>query len=86
MQLPDTCSATRALYHDDYHHTAIIATTDPDRIRPRQRIEAGEFSINSVDLAPLTKTIENGKRLVDYRAEITVRAIRAAMAGGGGGR
>lgn len=85
MQLPDRCAATRDLYHDDYHHTAIISTTDPERIRPMQRLAAGQFSINSVDLAPLTRTIENGKRLVEYRAEITVRAIRAAMAAAGGG-
>jgi creatinine amidohydrolase/Fe(II)-dependent formamide hydrolase-like protein len=84
MQLPDRCAATRDLYHDDYHHTAIIAPTDPERIRPMQRLAAGEFSINGVDLAPLAKTIENGKRLVEYRAELTVRAMRAAVAAGAG--
>jgi len=83
MQLPDECRATRALYHDDYYHTAVISTTDPERIRPLQRIAAGEFSINGVDLAPLSKTIENGRKLVEYRSDITVRAIRAAMAAAG---
>ena len=79
-QQPDDCVATRNEYHDDYHYSSIIATTDPERIRARQRIDAGLFSINGVDLSPLEKTIENGHRLVRYRAEITARAIRASIA------
>jgi len=79
-QQPDNCVATRNEYHDDYHYSSIIATTDPERIRARQRIEAGLFSINGVDLNPLEQTIENGRRLVQYRAEITARAIRASLA------
>jgi creatinine amidohydrolase len=82
FQQPDNCVATRNEYHDDYHYSSIIATTDPERIRARQRMEVGLFSINGVDLAPLERTVENGRRLVQYRAEITARAIRAAIAGG----
>jgi creatinine amidohydrolase len=82
FQQPDECSATRNEYHDDYHYSSIIATTDPERIRAEQRIEAGLFSINGVDLDPLEQTIANGLRLVQYRAEITARAIRASMATG----
>jgi creatinine amidohydrolase len=81
FQQPDNCVATRDEYHDDYHYSAIIATTDPERIRARQRIEAGLFSINGVDLNPIELTVENGRRLVQYRAEITARAIRQAIAG-----
>ena len=80
FQEPDECVATRNEYHDDYHYSSIIATTDPERIRARQRMDAGLFHINGVDLAPLERTIENGRRLVQYRAEITARAIRAAIA------
>lgn len=80
FQQPDNCVATRNEYHDDYHYSSIIATTDPERIRARQRMEAGLFSINGVDLNPLERTIENGRRLVRYRAEITARAIRASIA------
>ncbi len=82
FQQPDNCVATRNEYHDDYHYSSIIATTDPERIRARQRQEAGLFSINGVSLDPLEKTIENGRRLVQYRAEITARAIRRSIAGG----
>ncbi|MEX2473200.1 MAG: creatininase family protein [Gemmatimonadota bacterium] len=80
FQEPDNCVATRNEYHDDYHYSSIIATTDPTRIRAQQRMDAGLFSINGVDLAPLARTIANGRRLVEYRAEITARAIRDAIA------
>ena len=80
FQEPDNCVATRNEYHDDYHYSSIIATTDPERIRARQRMDVGLFSINGVDLRPLERTIENGRRLVQYRAEITARAIRASIA------
>jgi len=82
FQQPDNCVATRNEYHDDYHYSSIIATTDPERIRARQRIDAGLFSNNEVDLNPLEQTVENGRRLVAYRAEITARAIRASIARG----
>ena len=80
FQQPDVCSATRNNYHDDYHYSSIIATTDPERIRAQQRIDAGLFSINGVDLKPLKKTVANGRKLVEYRARITARAIRQAIA------
>lgn len=80
FQEPDECVATRNEYHDDYHYSSIIATTDPTRIRAQQRMDVGLFSINGVDLAPLARTIANGRRLVEYRAEITARAIREAIA------
>jgi creatinine amidohydrolase len=83
FQQPDDCVATRNEYHDDYHYSSIIATTDPERIRARQRLEVGLFSINGVNLNPLEQTVENGRRLVQYRAEITARAIRGAIAGAG---
>ena len=79
FQQPDNCVATRNEFHDDYHYSSIIATTDPTRIRAQQRMERGLFSINGVDLSPLERTIANGRRLVGYRAEITARAIRTAI-------
>ncbi|MDA0329423.1 MAG: creatininase family protein [Gemmatimonadetes bacterium] len=83
FQQPDNCVATRNEYHDDYHYSSIIATTDPTRIRAEQRIAAGLFSINGVELGPVELIVENGRRLVQYRAEITARAIRASIAAGG---
>jgi creatinine amidohydrolase/Fe(II)-dependent formamide hydrolase-like protein len=67
------------IYHDDYHYSAIIATVAPEHIRVQQRRDAGLFSVNGVDLDPLEKTTKVGWDLLDYRADITVRAIRKAM-------
>ena len=78
-QQPDNCVATRNEYHDDYHYSSIIATVDPEHIRADQRMKVGLFSINGVSLEPLDRTIENGRKLVEYRANITARAIRRAM-------
>ena len=75
FQQPDQCRATR----NEYHYSSIIATVDPDMIRAEQRIEAGLFRINGVDLSPLETTIANGQKLVEHRAQITARAIRQAI-------
>ena len=79
VQQPDICAATRDLYHDDVHYSAIVATTDLERIRARQRIEAGLYSINGVELGPVERTIEIGNKLIEYRTGITVRAIRQRL-------
>ena len=79
-QVPDVKSASRVGVHDDYHYESIIATVDPRHIRVKERQAKGLFSINGVDMNPPEKTIENGKKLVDYRAKITVEAIRKAIA------
>ena len=77
-QVPDVRSASRAGIHDDYHYESIIATVDPRHIRVKERQAKGLFSINGVDMNPPEKTIENGKKLVEYRARLTVDAIKKA--------
>jgi creatinine amidohydrolase len=79
-QVPDIKSASRAGIHDDYHYESIIATVDPRHIRVKERQAKGLFSINGVDMNPPEKTIENGKKLVEYRAKLTVDAINKATA------
>ncbi|MFN0019669.1 MAG: creatininase family protein [Pirellulaceae bacterium] len=64
--------------HDDFAMTAMMMSVDPASVRTKQRIAAGKFRINGVDLAPAQKTIEWGKKIVDFRAEQTVKAIIAA--------
>jgi creatinine amidohydrolase len=66
--------------HDDFAMTAMMMSVDPQSVRTKQRIAAGKFRINGVDLAPAEKTIEWGKRLINFRAEATVKAIRKAIA------
>jgi hypothetical protein len=56
-----------------------MATVDPKLIRTKQRITAGKYSVNGFDMNPPSKTIENGKKLVEYRANITLDAIRKAI-------
>lgn len=66
--------------HDDFAITALLMTVDPGLVRMKERGAAGKFSINGIELAPAPKTIEWGKRIVDFRADATVRAIERAIA------
>jgi len=67
--------------HDDYQITALMMTVDPAVVRYDQRVEAGKATINGVSIAPKEQTIEVGKKLMQYRVEVTVKAINAALAG-----
>ena len=66
--------------HDDALITAIIMTVDPDYVRMKQRTAKGLTKTNSIELAPAAKAIEVGKAIVNRRAEITVEAIKKAIA------
>ena len=66
--------------HDDYYISAIIAVHDPNAVRMPERVKAGKFVINGISLAPMEKTIENGKKIVAFRTEKTVAAINKALA------
>src|SRR5262249_58301407 len=66
--------------HDDFAITAQMAAVDPNSVRAAERIKAGRFRINGVELAPLEKTAAWGRKIADYRAEITIAALRRAMA------
>src|SRR5262249_17289857 len=70
--------------HDDFAITALMMTVDPTTVRMQQRLKAGKFRINGVELAPAEKTIAWGKKIADFRAEATVRAIRKAIEAEGG--
>lgn len=65
--------------HDDFAVTAILMTVDPNLVRMKERGAAGKFSINGVELAPAPKTIEWGKKIIDFRANAAVRAIEQAV-------
>lgn len=67
--------------HDDFAMEAMMLSIDPASVRMKQRVAAGKFKINGVDLAPAEKTVELGKKLIDYRAEVAVAAIRRATGG-----
>ncbi|HET6882733.1 MAG TPA: creatininase family protein [Pirellulales bacterium] len=65
--------------HDDFAVTAQLMTVDSGLVRMKERGAAGKFSINGIELAPASKTIEWGKRIIDFRANATVRAIERAI-------
>ena len=65
--------------HDDYAITSQMMTVDPTLVRMQEREAKGKFSINSVALAPAEKTIAMGRKAVEWRARITVEAIRKAF-------
>lgn len=67
-------------FHDDFGMTAMMMSVDPRSVRTKQRIAAGKFHINGVDLAPAEKTIEWGRRIIDFRADATISAIAKATA------
>jgi len=66
--------------HDDFVMSAQMMLVDPTTVRMMERMAAKKFSINGVPLAPLEKTVAWGKRIVEYRAEVTAAAIRKAIA------
>ncbi len=66
-------------YHDDFAITAQMMLVDPATVRMKERIAAGKFRINGIDLAPAAKTIEWGKKIVEYRAGIAASAIQRAI-------
>ena len=67
--------------HDDYYITSIIMNDDPRHVRLEQRIRADKATINGISIVPAEKTIEHGKRLIEFRTEATVAAIEKVVAG-----
>jgi len=66
-------------HHDDLAMEAMMLSVDPTTVRIKERIAAGKFSINGVPLQPVDKTIDLGKRIIDFRATATVEAIKKAI-------
>ena len=66
-------------FHDDFWITALMMTVDPTVVRYDQRVKAGKATINGLSIAPKEKTIEVGKKLMQFRVDVTVRAINAAL-------
>jgi hypothetical protein len=59
----------------------MMMAVDPTSVRMNERRAKNKFSINGVSLDPAEKTIALGKRAIAYRADVTVEAIRKALAG-----
>lgn len=65
--------------HDDFAMTAMMMAVDPRSVRTEQRIKADRFRINGVDLAPAETTIKWGHRIIDFRADATVKSLQTSM-------
>jgi creatinine amidohydrolase/Fe(II)-dependent formamide hydrolase-like protein len=66
------------IYHDEFAITAVLLSIDPKHVRMEERIKAGKFEVNKVNLAPAEKTAEWGRKIIQFRADKTVEAIRKA--------
>ena len=76
IQQPDTKSAMRNGLHSDLHYEAILAVLDPNFIRSNKRRLVNDFQIHGIDLDPIKEIIDLGKKLVTYRVEITINALK----------
>jgi hypothetical protein len=76
--IPETSGADGI--HDEYGLTAVMMLADPRIVRYDERVAAGKATINGVPLAPKEKTIEMGRKIVEFRATVAVEAIKKALA------
>jgi len=68
--------------HDDYYISSMIMTVNLNGVRLPERVKAKKTTINGVDLAPSAKAVENGKKIIAFRTEQTVKEIQRLMAAG----
>ena len=66
--------------HEEYGIDALMALYDPKTIRIDERTKANRATINGVDLLPMSKTLEMGRKIVELRTKLTVDAINKAIA------
>ena len=78
-QLPDEATAFRNRIHTDLHYESIMAVVDPQLVRAQMRLRNGKYEVHGVELESESELIELGKKLTEYRAEITVKAMIKAV-------
>ncbi len=62
-------------YHDDYPYDAVSIVVNPEDVRLPERIKAKLTTVNGIDLNT-PKAVEDGKKLMEFRADVTVKAIQ----------
>jgi creatinine amidohydrolase/Fe(II)-dependent formamide hydrolase-like protein len=67
-------------FHDNYYITSMIMNEDPRYVRYEERLMAGKASINGISISPIQQTLDHGQRLIEFRANATVEAIRKVVA------
>jgi creatinine amidohydrolase/Fe(II)-dependent formamide hydrolase-like protein len=78
-QLPDEATPFRNDIHTDLHYESIMAVVDPRLVRAETRLRTGEYEVHGVEMESVSELIELGRTLAEYRADITVRAMRKAV-------
>lgn len=66
--------------HDDYYISTIIMNDDPQYVRFEQRIKANKATINGISILPLEEAIAHGRKLIEFRTDVTVAAMERAIA------
>jgi len=66
-------------YHDDYYTAVISLVIDPESARMAERRKVHQTTINGLDLAS-PRALEDGKKIIAYRTDVTVKAIRKLLA------
>jgi creatinine amidohydrolase/Fe(II)-dependent formamide hydrolase-like protein len=66
-------------YHDDYYTAVISLVIDPESARMAERRKVHKTTINGLDLAS-PRAMEDGKKIIAYRTDVTVKAIRKLLA------
>ena len=79
-QLPDKPDTFRNNIHTDLHYESIMAVVDPQLVRAHVRFRNGKYEVHGVEIGSPAELIELGKKLAEYRAEITVKAMKQAAA------
>jgi creatinine amidohydrolase len=62
-------------YHDDYYISSIIMNDSPRHVRYAERVKVGLDHINSLPLV-LDQALTIGRKLIQFRADVTVAAIQ----------
>lgn len=68
-------------YHDDYYITSLIMNDSPDHVRLPQRQAVGLDHINSLYIDE-DEALEIGRKIAQFRADVTVAAIERLRGGG----
>ncbi len=78
-QLPDEATAFRNNIHTDLHYESIMAVIDPHLVRAGARFENGKYEVHGVEIDSESELVELGWKLIEYRTEITINAMRNAV-------
>jgi creatinine amidohydrolase len=66
--------------HDDPAITLNMMVADPNSVRWDQRVKANKATIDGVSIADRQKSLELGRKIVEFRATVTAEAIKKAIA------